>query len=248
LRARELNGPTMPIIFKDAKDSEIVNSPRSVGTAAGQLERMRKEAKRSDTLSMPLPSDFIRRIFSMLDWRPQEIRWVVDPASLGGIVSAVRKVIFDWSLKLETAGIQGDGISFDELAKRKAHEPAVINSVGRIEKFYSVIGNASGSGSTINVTQTFDRTELNLTDARSIVGQIEDVLGKLKVNSLDRDSISSELTTISAELATANPDQSKIRTGFKSVLETVGRGTRDVAKDIFAAGVTAAIKTLLGMP
>jgi hypothetical protein len=248
LRARELNGPTMPIIFKDAKESEIVNSPRSVGTSAGQLERMRKEAKRNDTLSMPLPADFVQRIFSILDWRPQEIRWVVDPSSLGGIVSAVRKVIFDWSLKLETAGIQGDGISFDELAKRKAHEPAVINSVGRIEKFYGVIGNASGHGSTINLTQTFDRAELSLTDARSIVGQIEDVLGKLKMNSTDRDSIASELTMLNTELETANPDQSKIRAGFKSVLETVGRGTKDAAKDIFAAGVTAAIKTILGIP
>lgn len=110
------------------------------------------------------------------------------------------------------------------------------------------MGNASGPGSSINVEQAIARNELNLTDARSITGQIGEVLGKLKVSSTDRDAITSELAKVNAELETSSPDQSKIRAGFKSVLETVGRGTRDAAKDIFAAGVTAAIKTLLGMP
>ena len=248
LRARELYGPLMPIIFKSAQESEVVNSPRMVGTAAGQLERMQKEAERNDTLSMPLPSDFVRRIFSMLDWRPQEIRWVVDPVSLGGIVSAVRKVIFDWSLKLEEAGIRGDGISFDELTKRRAHESGVINSVGKIENFYGVMGNASGGGSSISVIQTIAPSELNLMDARSIAGQIGETLGKLKVSEPDRNAITTELASLNTELQTSNPDRSKIRAGFESVLKTVGRGTKDAAKDIFAAGVTAAIKALLGMP
>lgn len=248
LQAREPYGPLMPIIFKGAGDSEIVNSPRSVGTPSGQLERMQKEAKRGDLLTLPLPDDFVRRIFSLLDWHPQEIRWVVDPASLGGIVSAVRKVVFDWSLKLEGAGIQGDGISFDELAKRKAKEPAVVNSVGKIENFYGVMGSASGSGSSISVTQTIAQNELNLTDAKSIAGQIRVALGNLKVSAADRDAITTELTTIDEELETRSPDRSKIRARFKTVLETVGRGTKDAAKDIFAAGIASAIKALLGIP
>lgn len=120
LRARELNGPLLPIIFKDAKDSEIVNSPRCLGTPAGQLERMNKETERDDVLSMRLPEDFTLRIFDLLKWRAQEIRWVVDRASVGGNRECHSKSIFDWSLQLEAAGIHGDGISFDELAKRKA--------------------------------------------------------------------------------------------------------------------------------
>ncbi len=58
---------------------------------------------------------------------------MVDLACLGGILSAVRKVIFDWSPKLESAGIQAEAILSDELTRRRALEPAVINSVGKVE-------------------------------------------------------------------------------------------------------------------
>jgi hypothetical protein len=162
--------------------------------------------------------------------------------------SAVRKVIFDWSLKLEQAGIRGDGVSFDELTKRKAKEAAVVNSIGKVENFYGVAGNASGAGSSINVTQTINQNDLNLTDARSLAVQIGEALQKLKVDPSEREHMRRELVVLDQELETASPDQSKIRRGFKSILETVGGGAKDAAKDILAAGIAAAIKGLLRLP
>ncbi len=73
-----------------------------------------------------------------------------------GIIDAVRNALLDWSLKLEKLGVKGEGMSFSDDERRRAHETQAVYNIGTIGTFTGNMGSGSGSfsveGNTVNVT------------------------------------------------------------------------------------------------
>jgi hypothetical protein len=62
-----------------------------------------------------------------------------------GILDAVRNALLDWSLKLEKSGIKGDGMSFSNEERTKAHESQPTYNIGTIGTFTGNMGSGSGT-------------------------------------------------------------------------------------------------------
>src|SRR3954454_15220968 len=67
-----------------------------------------------------------------------DVKHNISRSAFAGVMDAVRNSILDWSLKLEEAGVHGEGISFSKAETEKAR--AVTINIGNI-------GNAVGFGS-----------------------------------------------------------------------------------------------------
>jgi hypothetical protein len=97
------------------------------------------------------------------------------PVQLKGLLSAVKDKLLDWSLELETRGIIGENMSFDE-KERKSAQGQVFN----IQHFAGVLGDVSHSS-----VQVYDYSSLHQTLKQQNVPQqkrneLENIMDELK--------------------------------------------------------------------
>lgn len=157
-----------------------------------------------------------------------------------GILDAVRKIVLEWSLKLEADGITGEGMSFSTTEKERAQAHAVTYNI----KNY-IHGNISDSqihvesvGSTQNQTTEFD------------IGQvakfIEALKGTIEILGLDekeKKEAASEIETLEAQIKSPNPKQSIIRESLGSVRRILEGATGNLV----ASGLLNQIGVLFGI-
>jgi hypothetical protein len=75
-----------------------------------------------------------------------------------GILDSVRNALLDWALKLEKSGVKGEGMSFSDDERKRAHETQAVYNIGTIGTFTGNMGSGSGNfsveGNTVNVMST----------------------------------------------------------------------------------------------
>jgi hypothetical protein len=130
----------IPVIVQDSRINALISN-RSIGQPISELESLCHQKDEDETLQVPLPHDWIMKLFS----KSEEYRLgmvptlIIGKSQLIGILDAVRNEILNWSLELESQGILGDGMSFstDEVNKAKS----IIN----IKSFTGILGDVSSS-------------------------------------------------------------------------------------------------------
>lgn len=141
LRAHNPYHGWIPVIVQDKEIREKLES-RDAGQAIAELEDLSHSTGKSGTLQMPLPQDWLLRIFG----QSQEFRLGMIPtlllgkSTIRGILDAVRNEVLRWSLELERRGVLGEGMTFSAEEKTRA---AAINY--HIGTFSGVLGNVSSS-------------------------------------------------------------------------------------------------------
>ena len=130
----------IPVIVEDSQINNLISN-RSIDQPISELESLCHQEEEDRVLQVPLPHDWIMKIFS----KSEEYRLgmvptlVVDKSQLVGILDAVRNEILDWSLELEKQGILGDGISFS------TEEVNMAKSIINIKSFKGILGDVSSS-------------------------------------------------------------------------------------------------------
>ena len=130
----------IPVIVQDSKINKLISN-RNIAQPISELESLCYQKDESGDLQVPLPHDWIMKLFS----NSEEFRLgmvptlIVDKSQLIGILDAVRNEILNWSLELEKQGILGDGMSFSTEEVNKAK--SVIN----IKSFKGILGDVSSS-------------------------------------------------------------------------------------------------------
>jgi len=182
-----------------------------------------------------VPIEVVRDICDNIGFNVDVKRWI-GRSSVAAIVEAVRNTIHDWALKLEQAGIRGEGISFSPREAEQAR--SVVVNIGSI-------GNATGIGAfgdnaTITANQTIDVKQF----AREVREFVDEVGKRLETSGLPS-AIQSEAAALLSELKIdANaiaPNQNRLRQSLNS-LKHIMEGT---AGNLIAAGVVALIVKLL---
>lgn len=141
LRAHNPYRGWIPVIV-DHKDVREMLESREAGQPIGELEDLYHSTSKSATLLMPLPQDWLLKLFG----QSQEFRSGMIPtlllskSTIRGVLDAVRNEVLRWSLELERRGILGEGMSFSVEEKVRA---AAINY--HIGAFSGVLGNVSSS-------------------------------------------------------------------------------------------------------
>lgn len=112
-------------------------------------------AKSSDgQLQVPLSAEAQHHLRNVTGF-DFEFTTAMSASDVVGILDAIRNALLDWSLKLEKLGVKGEGMSFSDDERKRAHETQAIYNIGKIETFTGNMGSGSGNftveGNTVNV-------------------------------------------------------------------------------------------------
>jgi hypothetical protein len=205
------------------------------GGPVGEIDTLLKSD--SDYVACPAPLPAIQAISRQIGMTVN-VRIVMSKSGVGAILEAARNVIHDWALRLEAAGILGEGLTFS--AKEAARAGSVTVNIGSI-------GNASGIGSfgdgaQISSTQTIEIKEF--------AGRVRDLVAgaekALPGSGLPQDVITrakKQLIELKQEATAQKPDVGKLQAALES-LRAILEGA---AGNVVAAGVLALIAKALGL-
>lgn len=136
------------------------------------------------------------------------------------ILDAVRKIILEWSLKLEEDGILGEGISFSADEKKRAR-----GDVYNIKNF--VHGNIHDSQIQIEVengTQNIS-TQFDISQIAKLARELRNGIGEVGIDDDCKKELDSEISTLEAQIKSPNPKNSIIGeslTSIRRILEGAG--------------------------
>ena len=169
---------------------------------------------------------------------PTEIRRYLIGASYKGIVDDVRNQILSWAMKLEAAGVTGEGDAFtpEEKVTAKSTTSFHFENVGQV----TVVGDVTDTAS-VQIDQSTTYSAEQLDGLRELVEEIEKIRNALKVNNELQGELKANLGAIKDELATQHPDKNKIKVMLESV-KTIAEGA---ASSIIASGILTQISRFL---
>ena len=98
---------------------------RIVFQPIGELFMLLQE--KSGFLTMGVPEEFRRRVCDSAGFQC-DVQFHVSQTAIAGIVESVRNSVLEWTLKLEQAGIRGEGLSFTLEETKTAHSLFVTNN------------------------------------------------------------------------------------------------------------------------
>jgi hypothetical protein len=158
-----------------------------------------------------------------------EFTTAMSASDVVGILDAIRNAMLDWSLKLEKLGVKGEGMSFSEDERKRAHETQAIYNIGKIETFTGNMGSGSGNfsveGNTVNVTSK--------AAIESLVRKIRDNETQLGLEPESTRELHQALDDLQAEIKAAQPSATRIN-GF---LESVRSVAEKAAGSLVAQGI-----------
>ena len=147
------------------------------------------------------------------------------------ILESTRGRVLDWALKLEEAGVTGEGLSFSE----KEREIAQSNPTISIHNTGTMVG-AFGAG---NTASGISVEGMNVTALASAIQQISASAGALVSAGVDEAHLRRTLTSIEGELGRAEPNRSVLG-GLVTDLRTTLSGA---GGNLIAAGALKLIET-----
>ena len=131
---------------------------------------------------------------------------MVSATSVTGILDAVRNTVLDWSLELEKRGITGEGMSFSEEDKHKAHQHSVIYNISNIGTFAGNMGNASGQSSISYAAGS----GVDLKGLADVISQLAEGRKALSFQKSDDQDFAAALTEIQKEIRKPQPAKTKL--------------------------------------
>jgi hypothetical protein len=98
---------------------------QSVFQPVSELSALAKSE--SSFLTMTVPDEIWRMVCQNLGFNC-DVKFHCSPTELHGVIEAVRNNVLEWTLKLEKAGIRGDGLSFTQAEAKAAQSMFVTNN------------------------------------------------------------------------------------------------------------------------
>ncbi len=154
-------------------------------------------------------------------------------ASFLAIIEEVRTKILEWSLELDKAGIRGDGTTFSQEEKTRAHG-IVINSAAVT---IGVLGEVSAP-SNIAVGSGARAGSVSLDEVRSLVADIERHITNTSISTEDARELRRALLELRDEDGHSEVEASKVSRILKQVLKVTGR----ITDHVIAAGIKVVVE------
>ncbi len=107
-----------PVQYEDPEFAEII-SQAPLGQALGAVEEGLFRAGRTGAFTFSMSPGRKSRIMQAIRFS-NDVRLQLSETSLFAVVDAVRHLILNWALELESKGILGDGVNFNQAEQQKA--------------------------------------------------------------------------------------------------------------------------------
>lgn len=222
-----------PIIFGNTETGELM-SKRGLTSPVGELDDLVKTNSSSFEISYSNAAK--KSIMESID-HETNITFMISRSSVVGILDAVRNRILESALKLEKAGILGEGVSFSQEEIAKAKTSGITYNIGPIENFAGTIGNITDQA-TVSIQQANGFSQEKVID---LINQIQKFLPEAGLKVEDTESVKALAEEIKQEISKDKPEQSKIK-GALTSLKNIFEG---VVGNVIAQGIIVTLAKLL---
>ena len=222
-----------PVVFHHAPSAKLL-SERGVNQPIGQLEEVLRGQKDS-ILTINFGPEAKKSIMEALGI-DLDVRFIISPSSVKGILDAVRDKVLDWSLKLEQMGITGEGMSFSETEKQKANVASTVYHIANV----GMIGNASDNAK-IEVDQ---RVGFNIEDIKVLINEINKNIEAVPLDGANKTKVTealNEVCSVLPELVNMPANKAKLIKPFTSMKNIF----ENITGNVVAAGIVQMITKLM---
>ena len=199
------NGAWVPIMFaEEDADTHRRLTRRACGQAVSELEALIHD--NPEQVGMQYSPEVQARLMKAADM-PFPPMLLVSVSSLHGILDCVRTTILEWALKLEEEGVIGEDLSFSD----KEKEAAASVTINVETMAYSQI-----QAGTVNSSQSMEN-EINIEQLIDYIDQLERGVTELALDEDKLSELTSEVSTIKAQVSSPKPKQGIIRESLASI-------------------------------
>lgn len=225
------------IRFPD-KEMEWALSSVPINDSVSALYDLIEHKKPTDVLHRQMPFEAQRIVSQLLEspFQNIEVFWVLQRSQIVEILETIRNTILEWSLKLESEGILGDGISFSENEKQKASSSTVIQHVENLN-FQGVLGSVTDSNLTQNLQLTIQKNNLD---------SLRDYLSSLKIEKPDIDELEKALQS-DPPPSNGNKFGEKVSSWIGKMMGKAASGSWDISVAIAGQLLAEAISSYYGI-
>lgn len=210
----------IPVTFESSEDAEFY-STQQCGIAIPEIEHvLKKEGMPQSQLPPKVGVELMKHL--AVD-RPPIVMF--SQSNFVRILNKVRDTILTWALKLESAGICGEGLSFTAEEKQQANACSY-----NINNFFGPVGASSIQQDVGHATQVFVSAEVDLSRVREFLEELWDKLADFNLPPQQEADLRAEAQTIETQVESSEPKLAIIRGALHSI-QTILEG---------AAGTTAA--------
>jgi len=223
----------IPIVCQDDRLNKLLQTC-SIRQSIASIEALLAKNE-TNFVQFPIPPAMIVDLNQMMDVNFGTMAIHLSTSQIGGLLDAVRNLVLDWALKLERAGIMGEGMSFNRDEKQLIQAGSTTLNIGSIG---SVVGNLGAHNSSGDIYGS----AISTNQIKELTRQLRPHVASLASDGADAASIRSSLDTLEAQVRQAKPDQSVAR----SALNDLRNALSGAAGNIIASGAITMIAKMLG--
>jgi hypothetical protein len=222
----------IPILFgNDELDAMLALC--SVGESVASLESV-IERSESSFVQFPIPPGMVVKINDLMDVSFGTMSVHLSISQIHGLLDAVRNLVLEWALKLERAGISGEGMSFNKEEKQLANAASNTFNIGSIGSMVGNLGSQNSSGDIV-------ASAISVDQVKSLADQLHPHLAALKAAGADGRLLDTSLANIHKQGTSRNPDQSVLR----GALTDLRNALSGAAGNLIASGAITMISKML---
>jgi hypothetical protein len=222
----------IPIILGNQELDNTISTCQ-VGQSIASLESL-LENNETSFVQFPFPSQMVVQLNNLMDVQFGTMAVHISTSQLDGLLDAVRNAVLEWALKLERAGITGDGMSFNPKEKQIAAASNTFN-IGSIGSMVGNLGSNNSSGD-------INASHIAVDEVRQLVDQLTPHVSSLKAAGADAKLLESSLGELEKQMQSASSDNSKI----KGALSDLRNALSGAAGSLIASGALALIAKIFG--
>jgi hypothetical protein len=225
-----------PMIFSEPEKVKGLFEPRELVTPAGQIEA---NPDPDTDYAFVMQPEVKAQLIKGLEY-PADVRCLLNRMEVLAIPQHVRNLILDWSLRLDKAGVRGEGLSFSHREKEQAHSVS-INVRGNVQNLSSVVDAARSA--IVATTQTaagqgdVEALDLLVEELRQHIAVI--------VPPERRAILEERIGEIEAETKSVVPDRGKLRRALIAAQGIVRDSAAGAATSLMVQGALGLIADAL---
>jgi hypothetical protein len=218
-----------PLVLE--KDTEFLRTA-SIRDSVASIETLLANRK-NGTLVKRYPVGIIANISKANDAQITQGGCSIQRSSFVSILDSVRNLVLDWAIKLERAGVTGDGLSFSVQEQQQARETQSVINVGMINSMTGNLGIGITSGDITNAPLSIDQV-------KNLISQVKSHAKTLTSEGVDGPALTAALQAIEKQLSSEHP------TLLRNALGELEKVVVKASGSLIAHGVLAILHQILG--
>lgn len=226
-----------PLFFPDSKLTEWF-SRMHFNQPIGQIEHELKSAEKtgSDGFCVSYSPQVERKLMDAIEVRLQPFL-NISASQFQKILDSVRKIILEWTLKLEADGIIGEGISFSREEKEKAQ-----STTYNIKNYIQGADRSQIQIESVGTKQNLTFDELDISKLKDLIRALKTSVGEIDFEGNAKAELNAEIQTLESQAGSPNPKTSIIRESLLSAKNII----EGAAGNLVASGLLYQIGKLFG--